>query len=179
MEKKYPIKDKYPGSFYQPLFDHIREQYGLTLLSTEMSDIIEMVNKLQAQQAPTGAVWVKASDDFPIKKRVIAKMFIEQTGITVVGYASSTTGEMICFDWNVSSVTWRKGHEELKNLLWLDESTPTDPLHLLTWLNTNEWSPAGSGEYINHATGRVIKEERLLEEYKNNQNYEKPNCSTG
>jgi hypothetical protein len=66
-EKKCPIGDKYPSSYYQPLFDHMRDQHGLILLSTEMSDIIELLRKLDSKgpATPTGAIWVKASDRLP------------------------------------------------------------------------------------------------------------------
>lgn len=55
----------YPGSYYQPLFDHMSHEHGLTLLEGQMADIIHIVNKMQAlhpseSAGVTGAVWVKA-----------------------------------------------------------------------------------------------------------------------
>lgn len=41
-----------------------------------------------------------------------------------------------------------------------------DGMALLRWLNENDWSGAGSGEYINSTTGRIIKEEKLYQEFK-------------
>lgn len=41
-----------------------------------------------------------------------------------------------------------------------------DGLTLLMWLNKNEWGAVGNGEYINHSTGRIIKEEKLYQEFK-------------
>lgn len=52
MEKKYPIGE-HPSSSYQPLFDHMLQEHGLTLLESEMADIIHVVGKMQ--QVPQGA----------------------------------------------------------------------------------------------------------------------------
>lgn len=40
------VQENYPGSTYQPLFDHMAEQHGLILLNSEMDDIIEIVKKI-------------------------------------------------------------------------------------------------------------------------------------
>lgn len=49
-------------------------------------------------------------------------------------------------------------------------------LALLKWLNENDWSGVGSGEYINSTNGRIIKEARLLREFNewNNQQQTTP-----
>lgn len=73
------------------------------------------------ERAPAGLRWVKGTRNFPVKKPVIAKKFISYLNKEVVGTASSATGEMICFDWGVSSVCLAIGHEELNDLYWLDE----------------------------------------------------------
>lgn len=36
-----------PISFYQPLFDHMYQEHGLTLLESEMADIIHLVQKME------------------------------------------------------------------------------------------------------------------------------------
>lgn len=45
----------YPGSSYQNLFDYLHEEHGLTLLESEMNDLINVVHKYH----PAGAGWVK------------------------------------------------------------------------------------------------------------------------
>lgn len=101
-------------------------------------------------ESRTGAVWVKASTRFPTLKPVIAKMFVSYIFKVVVGTASSTTGEMICFDWGVSSVCLRIGHEELKNLEWLDEQAAppgereVDAVEFGAWIRLS-WMPTENG----------------------------------
>lgn len=75
--KKLPLMDKYPDSFYQPLFDLMREQHGLILLSSEMSDIVEMVKKLDRSQS--GTVWVKASEYDSTRGGVLFYRFLGPT----------------------------------------------------------------------------------------------------
>lgn len=41
-----------------------------------------------------------------------------------------------------------------------------DAVELLRWLNENDWSGVGSGEYINSNNGRILKEEKLYQEFK-------------
>lgn len=59
----------YLGIEYQSLFEYLSKEHGLTLLQSEMSDLIEMVYKFhptaRMEVAPAGAVWVKASDRLP------------------------------------------------------------------------------------------------------------------
>lgn len=40
------IPEYYPGIYSQPLFDYMQDQFGLILLETEMSEIIEIVKKM-------------------------------------------------------------------------------------------------------------------------------------
>ena len=51
-------ENNYPGSSYQNLFNYLHEEHGLTLLQSQMDDLISMVHKFHL----AGAVWVKASD---------------------------------------------------------------------------------------------------------------------
>lgn len=37
-------------SLFQPLFDHMSKEHGLTLLQSEMQEIINIVNAMQAEQ---------------------------------------------------------------------------------------------------------------------------------
>jgi hypothetical protein len=90
-----------------------------------------------------GAVWVKGANRFPVKKHVIAKMFIGYLNREVVGTASSATGEMICFDWGMSSVCLAIGHEELNNLVWLDENAGEKD----EWIRVEDRLPTESGRY--------------------------------
>lgn len=46
-EKPEPYPVEYPGKYYQPLFDHMSEEHGLTLLVSQMQDIIEIVKGLK------------------------------------------------------------------------------------------------------------------------------------
>lgn len=71
-----------------------------------------------------GAVWVKGVKGFPIRKKVIAKFkhYDDPLRDWIVGGASSSTGEMITFDWYVSSITLDINHERWTMLEWLDES---------------------------------------------------------
>lgn len=46
----------YPGSLYQNLFNYLHEEHGLTLLESEMNDLINVVHKFH----PAEAAWVKA-----------------------------------------------------------------------------------------------------------------------
>ncbi len=72
--------------------------------------------------------WVKGVKGFPTKKRVVAKFkhYDDPLREWIVGYASSATGEMICFDWNVSAITLDIKHERWDMLYWLDESPVQD-----------------------------------------------------
>ena len=45
-------EEKAPNSYYQPLFDLLNQEHGLLPLETEMRDIVEVVNKMQAAHAP-------------------------------------------------------------------------------------------------------------------------------
>lgn len=114
----------------------------------QWGNAIEMPNMEQwlkdyAGKAPTGPRWVKGTRNFPVKKPVIAKKFISYLNKEVVGTASSATGEMICFDWGVSSVCLAIGHEELNNLYWLDEQPAAgreeDAVAFLAWIQKNDY----------------------------------------
>lgn len=91
----------------------------------------------------TSPRWVKGTRNFPVKKPVIAKKFISYLNKEVVGTASSATGEMICFDWGVSSVCLAIGHEELNDLYWLDEQPAAgreeDAVAFLAWIQKNDY----------------------------------------
>lgn len=50
----------YPGSYYQPLFDILHQEHGITPLESEMIDIIFVVEKMRGKQE--GPRWVKASN---------------------------------------------------------------------------------------------------------------------
>lgn len=128
-KKKLPLKDKYPDSYYQPLFDLMREQHGLVLLSSEMSDIIEMVRKLERIDKQPGAVWVKASSPDIKDGEYVArfKPFKEVMPYDPVGMAF-VSGDYIHFICpSLYDIKWRKGHEELQYLRLLDESGAAAP----------------------------------------------------
>lgn len=50
----------YPGSYYQPLFDLLNQEHGITPLESEMTDIIVVVERMRGNQP--GPRWVKASE---------------------------------------------------------------------------------------------------------------------
>lgn len=50
-------------SSYQPLFDHMLQEHNLTLLESEMADIVHLVKDIEP--TPQAAVWVKATDRLP------------------------------------------------------------------------------------------------------------------
>lgn len=102
----------------------------------------EVWGRLKAQPAPR---WVKGTRDFPIKKPVIAKKFISYLNKEVVGTASSATGEMICFDWGVSSVCLAIGHEVLNDLYWLDEQPAA--AREGDWISVYDQLPEEGGRY--------------------------------
>lgn len=52
--------NNYPGSYYQPLFDLLNQEHGITPLESEMTDIIEVVEKMRGKQP--GPRWVKATN---------------------------------------------------------------------------------------------------------------------
>jgi hypothetical protein len=62
---------------------------------------------------------------------------------------------------------------KILNHLYQDESPSTegnkereiDGLRLLRWISDMEWGSAGGGEFINHKSGRIIKEQTLLKEF--------------
>lgn len=45
-EEQYGIVNDYPGKDYQELFDHLHNEHGLTLLESEMSEIVHIVKNL-------------------------------------------------------------------------------------------------------------------------------------
>lgn len=102
-----------------------------------------------------GAVWVKATARLPgihilVKWRIGGKEW---------GLKEATLG------------MWYNKPNDFHKYEWYDEGTAAvtredDGLALLAWLNKNEWGSAGNGEYINHNTGRIIKEEKLYQEFK-------------
>lgn len=107
VEEKYSCNDC--GVYFKP----VTERY--------LNLAIAGHGKPERRGDATSPRWVKGTRNFPVKKPVIAKKFISYLNKEVVGTASSATGEMICFDWGVSSVCLAIGHEELNDLYWLDE----------------------------------------------------------
>lgn len=93
---------------------------GSTVIDKE--NFKKLINRLHSSGA--SAVWVKGQfDRLPVRQKVVAKMYHEHMNREVVGFASSSTGEMVTFDWGTGSVSLIIGHEELNNISWLDEST--------------------------------------------------------
>lgn len=84
-------------------------------------ELHEVEYMAEDKEYATGAVWVKASERFPVKRIVVAKMLISYLNKEVVGTASSFNGEMITFDWNISSITLEASHKNWENMQWLDE----------------------------------------------------------
>lgn len=74
--------------------------------------------------------WVCAYDRFPIRTRVVAKTWSHNS--LIVGHAASATGGTLTINWGTGSITLAKGHEELKNIFWLDESA-SRPSSKDTW----------------------------------------------
>ena len=56
-------EEKAPNSYYQPLFDLLNQEHGLLPLETEMRDIVEVVNKMQAAHAPAEGGGMPTEDD--------------------------------------------------------------------------------------------------------------------
>lgn len=104
---------------------------------------------------PQGAVWVKASERLP-------------------GVRAEVKWRIDDVEWGVKETPlgmWYNKPNTFHKYEWYDEGTAAatredDGLALLAWLNKNEWGSAGNGEYINHNTGRIIKEEKLYQEFK-------------
>lgn len=95
-----------------------------------------------SESAGVCAVWVKGQfDRLPVRQKVVAKMYHEHMNREVVGFASSSTGEMVTFDWGTGSVSLIIGHEELNNISWLYESTAAqgkeDAVAVMDWVFEN------------------------------------------
>jgi hypothetical protein len=61
--EKNPIGEQYPGAHYQPLFDHMQQEHGLTLLESEMTDIIDLVRKMEQPVKKTSTtLWGRHSE---------------------------------------------------------------------------------------------------------------------
>lgn len=58
-KNQYAESNDYPGSYYQPLFNLMSDHYGLTLLQSELQDIISTVNKLEENDTVTEGKWDK------------------------------------------------------------------------------------------------------------------------
>lgn len=91
-------------------------------------DIVEMPYDEYNYNPQPGAVWVTGVKGFPIKKIVVAKFkhYDDPLRDWVIGKASSSTGEMITFDWNVSSITLDINHERWDMLYWLNDESPAE-----------------------------------------------------
>lgn len=181
----------YPSAEYQNLFDYLSNEHGLSLFQSEMSDLIDMVHKFHPKAHP-GAVWVKASAISILPNTTYyANWRDDQYDIKGSGFFNSENN----FLWDNSCLD-EIPKEKIGNLLILDESAATfnpelfqvisdaeqskeedlkavkegigegEAVELLRWLNENDWSGAGSGEYINSTNGRILKEEKLYQEFK-------------
>lgn len=49
-EERLKADEYYPGIAYQPLFDHMIEEHGLTLLQGEMDEIIRIVKGAESEE---------------------------------------------------------------------------------------------------------------------------------
>lgn len=138
-------------------------------------ELVSIIKKLftdyrDGQPEQPGAVWVKASEPGIKDGHYVAKYKPDDVKFAYdpVGMAF-VDGDYIHFvSPSLYDIKWAKGHEELKYLQLLDESAAwrEDAVELLRWLNENDWSGVGSGEYINSNNGRILKEEKLYQEFK-------------
>jgi hypothetical protein len=131
MEKKYPIDSgnaAYPGSYYQPLFDHMQKEHGTILTTNSLDDIMHIVQGMQ----PTGAVWVKA---IKFKYEVGVAYHAKDSRSKGAGHFNSSGA----FIWGDSTVTWPKNQEDL---LILDEGKAATPATLTLG------APETTGQYF-------------------------------
>lgn len=77
-----------PGSCYQPLFDLLNQEHGITPLESEMADIIVVVEKMR--EAHPGPVWVKCWEQKPDTHKV---RFKDKHGNEFIGNYSKDTGQ--------------------------------------------------------------------------------------
>lgn len=141
MEKKCNCKEPYDAELFQggypycPIHDNKPEPPAtpewelINRIVSQWGNAVEMPNMEQwlkdyAAKTQPGAVWVKGAKGFPVMKRVVAKFkhYDDPLRDWVAGFASSSTGETITFDWGVSSITLDINHERWDMLYWLDES---------------------------------------------------------
>lgn len=144
-------KNSYPGSYYQPLFDLMRNEHGTILTESSLTDIIDVVSKML--NTPTGPRWVKASERLAkAGKQVFAR---DQSGRKTVGYFSRSNLASDTIDTFYSMVGgfYIRGND-YKSLEWLDESTPAgreeDAVEVMLWAFTNirEWDKDAKQIYL-------------------------------
>jgi hypothetical protein len=94
--------------------------------AAKQASLVDMVCQIRDLWPRQGIGWVKGVKGFPIRKKVIAKFkhYDDPLRDWVIGTASSATGDMICFDWHVSSIVLDINHERWNMLEWLDEGQP-------------------------------------------------------
>lgn len=98
--------EHYPGKHHQPLFDLMQKEHGLTLLASEMNDIIDCVGKLNNQE------WIAAKDKLPevgeivlcFRETNIQDIFIQDVGAFAF-YAPCVWGCTELDNWHVTH--WR------------------------------------------------------------------------
>lgn len=127
MEEKY-----YPGSSYQNLFNYLYEEHGLTLLESQMNDLINVVHKFH----PAGAVWVKAAERQPQNSDLVHLQYgTGHTNFKLTGYYEPSENKWHRQDTGL--LDWAPGLE------WLDESgTPAaareeDAVLLIKYIREN------------------------------------------
>jgi len=81
MTQEIKTCDWYPGKEYQQLFDHMSNEHGLTLLQSEMDEIISISNSINKDQAVKEAVDVAlrvACTKFDLQSNHIAIISCEE-----------------------------------------------------------------------------------------------------
>jgi hypothetical protein len=145
----------YPGSYYQPLFDLLNQEHGITPLESEMADIIVVVEKMRGANAPTGLRWVRASERLPEKcgkenSVVVRGMWEGKWPFVTYGFRN--------FSQDDPRLYYELGSKSECNndVEWLDESdTPeqqSDAVAFGNWLAIERWQPRINTEWARYET---------------------------
>jgi hypothetical protein len=134
----------YPGPYYQPLFDLLNQEHGITPLESEMADIIVVVEKMRGAKTPTGPRWVKAVD------------FKHEVGMPYHAKDSRSKGagsfdESGIFKWGDDSLTLPDNQGDL----FILDDTPehlSDAVEFGNWLAIERWQPRINTEWARYET---------------------------
>lgn len=114
--------EQYPGSHYQKLFDHLLHNHGLTLLTSEMFDIVQVVKELE-QPSPSPVEVDKNIADLVIKLEENIRSHMNPYNLGDEGETTKQINQLIRFVKNApppassgESMRWVKGAPVVRKL---------------------------------------------------------------